>query len=131
MKHYTVTAAIITNNNQYLAVQRGPSKYTYVSNKYEFPGGKIEENETFEQCLARELFEELDIDVEILSDDYFMTVDHEYPDFRITMHCYLVPVMDRSFTLKEHTDYRWTDLNNIMDLQWAPADIPIVVRLVE
>ena len=130
MPHHTVTAAILTNKTKYLCMQRGPSKHAYVSEKYEFPGGKAEPGETNEEALKRELFEEMKINIEVSSDHYYMTVDHTYPDFSITMHCYLIPVGDIQFELVEHIDYKWCDIMEIVDLDWAPADVPIVRKLV-
>ncbi len=129
MQHHTVTAAILTNKSKYLCMQRGSSKYAYVAGKYEFPGGKAEPGESNEEALRRELFEEMKIDLEVLSDHYYMSVDHTYPDFSITMHCYLIPVGDIRFELVEHIDYKWCELMEIEDLDWAPADVPIVRKL--
>ena len=84
MKKIEVVAAIITHNDDILCVQRGPAKYHYIANKFEFPGGKIESGETPNQAIIREIKEELHI---ALSDvTYFATVEHQYPDFHITMH---------------------------------------------
>ncbi len=130
MPHHTVTAAILTNKTKYLCMQRGPSKYAYISEKYEFPGGKAELGESNEEALKRELFEEMKIVIEVLSEYYYMTVDHTYPDFSITMHCYLIPVGDLRFELVEHMDYKWCDMIEIEDLDWAPADLPIVRKLI-
>lgn len=131
MKHYTVTAAILTNDNQILCMQRNESKFDYISYKYEFPGGKVELNETFEDGLSRELSEEMNFFVQVEREHYFMTVDHTYPDFSITMHSYLCPVESRTFELKEHIDFVWLNKEELMTLDWAPADIPIVEKLMK
>lgn len=131
MKHYIVTAAILTHNNQYLCMQRGPSKYDYISCKYEFPGGKVEADESLEAGLSRELFEEMGIRVDILSEQFFLTVTHEYPDFSIVMHSFLCPINTRDFQLNEHIDFRWLDRENLLQLDWAMADVPIVQKLME
>lgn len=129
MKHYTVTAAILTNDNQILCMQRAKSKFDYISYKYEFPGGKVEVDEIEEKSLSRELKEEMGIEVEISKDMFFMTVDHTYPDFSITMHAYVCPLEARTFELKEHESYVWLNKEDLMTLDWAPADIPIVEKL--
>ena len=80
-----VVAAVIELEGKLLAFQRGPAKYEYVSNKFEFPGGKVEEGEDHKLALARELQEELELDAEIKG--HVTTVVHQYPDFLIKMHC--------------------------------------------
>lgn len=129
MKHYTVTAAILSNENQILCMQRNKGKFDYISYKYEFPGGKVEEGETFEAGLSRELTEEMGVDVSISPNNFYMTVEHEYPDFKITMHSYLIEVRNREFVMKEHLDAKWLDANELKTLDWAEADKPIVEAL--
>jgi 8-oxo-dGTP diphosphatase len=131
MKHLIVTAAILIENGEILCMQRSESKYSYISYKYEFPGGKVEDGETFEQGLSRELKEEMNIDVNIKPEHFFMTIEHDYPDFSITMHSYLCPVSNRSFTRKEHNDHVWLKPYELDTLDWAPADIPIMKKLME
>jgi 8-oxo-dGTP diphosphatase len=128
MKHYTVVAAIIINNDEYLCMQRKPSKHDYISLKYEFPGGKIESGETKEQALSREISEELNLDIQIGPE--FLTVDHEYPDFRITMHSFMCTSNDKSLTLKEHVAFNWLRKDQLHQLDWAAADVPIVDKLI-
>jgi 8-oxo-dGTP diphosphatase len=110
-------------------MQRNQSKYEYVSFKYEFPGGKVEPGEDLEKGLMRELHEEMDIHVQISPDDFFMTVEYQYPDFAITMHSYLVSVDSRLFTRKEHVNHIWLNNTELLSLDWAPADLPIVHKL--
>ena len=105
------------------------SEYEYISYKYEFPGGKVEPGEVLEKGLIRELHEEMDIIVQISPADFFMTVDHQYPDFSITMYSYFVPVNTRTFTRKEHVNHIWLDNTKLLTLDWAPADLPIVHKL--
>jgi 8-oxo-dGTP diphosphatase len=127
MKNIVVTAAIIIENGHILCMQRNQNKFDYISYKYEFPGGKVEALESNEEALKREIHEELKIDLESL--DFFMTVNHEYPDFSITMHAYLCEVTSREFTLTEHIDYRWLKPSELNTLDWAAADMPIVEKL--
>lgn len=131
MKHYEVTAAILVNNNEILCMQRGISKFDYISYKFEFPGGKVEDGETREESLQRELKEELSIDVKIKPEDHFFTVEHTYPDFMITMHSYLCYVPHREINRKEHISGIWLKSEKLNMLDWAAADIPIVGILME
>ena len=131
MKHYEVTAAILTNNGDILCMQRNKGKYEYTAYKFEFPGGKVEPGESREAALCRELHEEMDISISILPEQFFMTVEHEYPDFSITMHSYLCPVSSREFTMKEHISHIWLKPSELLSLDWAPADKPIVDKLME
>jgi len=126
-KHYQVVAAIIINNGKILCMQRNLSKYDYVSLKYEFPGGKIDPGETKEMALSRELREELDLEVEIEKE--FLTVEHEYPDFKITLHSFLCKSPTDKITLKEHLAFQWLSINELDTLDWAAADIPIIKKL--
>lgn len=127
MKHIKVVAAIILNCEKFLCVQRGESKLDYISKKFEFPGGKIEEGETRVEALIREVKEELKMDVSV--NDEYMTVTHEYPDFKLTMHSYICHVADANVTLTEHIDYKWLHKDELEHLDWAAADIPIVHKL--
>lgn len=127
MKHLNVVAAIIFYENKILAVQRGKTKFEYTSYKYEFPGGKIEAQETEIKALKREIQEELKMD--IIVKDKFLTVNHKYTDFEITMHSYICNVKTSNFTLTEHIDYKWLLKNELSNLDWAKADIPIVEKL--
>lgn len=129
MKHFVVTAAILMNEQKILCMQRNQSKYEYVSFKYEFPGGKVEPGEDLEKGLMRELHEEMDIHVQISPDHFFMTVEYQYPDFAITMHSYLISVDARLFTRKEHVNHIWLKNTELLSLDWAPADLPIVHKL--
>lgn len=127
MKLVEVVAAIIEKDSLILCVQRGESKLPYISRKYEFPGGKIETGESNEEALIREIKEELSLEIHSLN--YFITVEHEYPDFKITMHSYKCAVENPILKLSEHLDFKWRTPDNMDDLDWAAADIPIVDKL--
>lgn len=131
MKCFEVTAAILINDNEILCMQRPYSKYEYIAYKFEFPGGKVESCETYEECLSRELKEEMNLDIKIEKDQFYMSVTHEYPDFKILMHSYLCEIRTRKFKLKEHESFVWLKRDHLMTLDWAPADIPIVHKLME
>ncbi|MCX6312540.1 MAG: (deoxy)nucleoside triphosphate pyrophosphohydrolase [Bacteroidetes bacterium] len=128
MKHYEVVAAIIINDGKILCMQRNISKYEYVSLKYEFPGGKIEAGESKEQALSREILEEMDLKIDIGKE--FLTVEHEYPDFKLTMHSFLCKSSTNEFNLKEHVDFKWLSKSELKNLDWAAADVPIVNKLI-
>jgi 8-oxo-dGTP diphosphatase len=128
MKRIEVVAGIIYCKNQILCVQRPKNKLHYISEKFEFPGGKIEEGETQKEALKREILEELNISTKIKS--LFMTVVHEYPDFELTMHTFICEVETKELTLVEHIDQKWLTLKELKTLDWAAADIPIVNKLI-
>ncbi len=127
MKHIEVVAAIIVNEDKILCVQRGLNKYDYISNKFEFPGGKIKQGETKEEALKREIQEELKIIIEIERE--FMTIYHEYPDFNLTMHSFICRCKDVALTLTEHINYLWLSKHDLTPLDWAAADIHIIEKL--
>ncbi|ARR50794.1 (deoxy)nucleoside triphosphate pyrophosphohydrolase [Photobacterium damselae subsp. damselae] len=126
-KQIEVVAAVLMNGGQFLAVQRGESKLSYVSKKWEFPGGKVEAGETLVAAITRELEEELRIT--IAEPQFLLTVEHCYPDFDITMHCFVVNVPTRELELTEHLDSRWLNKEQLWDLDWAAADVPTVEML--
>jgi 8-oxo-dGTP diphosphatase len=128
MKKVEVVAAVIYFGERILCVQRPENKYSYISKKYEFPGGKIEANESMHEALKRELLEELNISADIK--ELFLTVVHPYPDFELTMHSFVCEVQSQELTLNEHIDYKWLTLAEMPQLDWAAADVPIVNKLV-
>jgi 8-oxo-dGTP diphosphatase len=127
-KHYTVSAAIIVENKKILCVQRNKGKYDYISYKYEFPGGKLEEDENEEDALKREISEELNLEIDVA--EKFLVVRHEYLDFDLTMHSYLCKANTEQLVLKEHIDAKWLYKNELIELDWAAADLPIVSKLI-
>jgi 8-oxo-dGTP diphosphatase len=129
MKEFIVVAGIILQEGKILCMQRGHSKYEYVSCKYEFPGGKVEPQESQLDALKRELSEEMDIEAEILDSAPYLSVKHEYPDFIIHLHSYRCRIRSFSFTLKDHIGYQLLAIPDLLSLDWAPADIPIVEKL--
>ncbi|RTY96034.1 (deoxy)nucleoside triphosphate pyrophosphohydrolase [Flavobacterium sp. GT3R68] len=127
MKSIEVVAAIIIYNDKILCVQRGTNKLDYISHKYEFPGGKMEIGETREEAIKREIFEELKMEIKVKED--FITVNHHYPDFILTMHSFICLCDNPDLTLTEHVDFKWLNKDELMNLDWAAADIPIVKKL--
>ncbi|MBD0834477.1 (deoxy)nucleoside triphosphate pyrophosphohydrolase [Aestuariibaculum suncheonense] len=128
MKKVNVVAAIIRHDDKILCVQRGENKLSYISKKYEFPGGKIEEGETLEDTIIREIKEELEMDIK--TEKPFITVNHQYPDFHLTMHTFICSCEDPTLTLTEHINYKWLKPSELKDLDWAAADIPIMENLI-
>jgi 8-oxo-dGTP diphosphatase len=127
-KHYTVSAAIIIDNKKILCVQRNKGKFDYISYKYEFPGGKLEDGENEEQALKREILEELNLNIDVV--EKFLLVTHEYLDFNLTMHSYLCKANTEQLYLKEHIDAKWLHKDELIELDWAAADLPIVSKLI-
>lgn len=126
-KHIEVVAAVLMNGGQFLAVQRGPSQLDYISQKWEFPGGKVEAGETLTAAITRELEEELRITV--TKPQVLLTIDHSYPDFDITMHCFVIEIPTRDIELSEHIDSLWLSKDQLLEVDWAAADLPVVEKL--
>ncbi len=127
MKKISVVAAVIEFEGKILCVQKGTAKYDYLSYKYEFPGGKVEVGESLQQAIIREIAEELDMTISVRS--HLMTVNHEYPDFTITMDTFMCNTTTNKPSLTEHVDYHWLLREQLDTLEWAAADKPIVREL--
>lgn len=125
-RHLEVVGAVIVREGKVLAAKRGESKYAYVAHKYEFVGGKVEPGECAEQALAREVREELGARIEVVRP--FLTMEHEYPDFTITLHTFLCNLLS-DFHNTEHESLEWMPLSALRAEEWAPADAPAVEAL--
>ena len=119
----TVAGVIRNEKGEVLCTLRDQGKYEYVSFKWEFPGGKIEEGETLEQTLVRELHEELEIDVEIK--EFFYQVEHDYPDFHLSMAVFDCKLLSKEMKMNVHKGIKWLKPSEMMTLDWAAADIPV------
>jgi 8-oxo-dGTP diphosphatase len=119
-----VAAGVIVRNGKILCVQKGPTKYDYTSFKFEFPGGKIDDDETAEEALKRELVEELGLEIEIMTD--LGVYVHHYPDFSISLQGFLCKDDHNDPVLKEHIAIRWLNAYQLHLLDWAAADLPII-----
>jgi 8-oxo-dGTP diphosphatase len=118
-----VTCALIINpQNQILAAQR--SQAMSLPLKWEFPGGKIEPGETAEDCLIREIREELNIEICIIK--ALPSNTHTYPKITIELIPFICEHIGGEIILKEHAQYRWLHKNELLALDWADADVPIV-----
>ena len=130
MKSLEVVAAVIQHQDKILCALKGEHKYPYLSNKYEFPGGKVEVEETLEQALIREIKEELNLDIEV--SQYLLTVEHAYPNFNIELATFLCTTKTiDALALSEHQDIKWCSIDELEQLDWAAADIPIVKYLLD
>lgn len=123
-KRIEVVAAIIQNANEIFATQRG---YGDFKDGWEFPGGKIEDGETPQQALVREIREELDTEIEVgkLVD----VVEYDYPQFHLTMHCFLCTIKSGDLVLKEHEAAMWLTKGNLNSVNWLPADLGLIEKL--
>lgn len=127
-RHYHVVAAVVEHEGRYLCMQKGETRYAYTSHHWEFPGGKIEEGETQKQALQRELMEEMEYEVTPVR--HLVTVEHDYPDFGLTLECWLCTATGTDFVRKEHADHRWLTAGEMQPLEWCAADEP-AVRIIQ
>ncbi len=130
MKKITVSGAIILRDHngtkEIFATQRGYGDY---KGWWEFPGGKLEEGETPEQCIVREIQEELATDIK--AEKLIGTVEYDYPLFHLTMHCILCTILSGKLELLEHADAKWLSKENLLSVKWLPADELILDKINE
>ena len=124
MKTIRVVAAIIVENDKIFATQRG---YGEFKGGWEFPGGKIEEGETPQQALVREIQEELDTEIEV--GELVDRVEYDYPQFHLSMDCFLCKIKSGKLVLKEHEDAKWLRRDELGSVEWLPADEGLVEKL--
>ena len=121
MKKLEVVAAIIKENEKYFATQSGNGEFT---GWWEFPGGKIENGESKEEALKREIREELATEIEI--DRFITTVQFDYPEFHLIMHCFICHITAGQPQLLEAKAAKWLDKNDLASVEWLPADRAIL-----
>ena len=131
MKTIRVVAAVIKAVNGsgepiIFATQRG---YGDFKGGWEFPGGKIEDGETPQEALKREIEEELD--TEILVGELIDTIEYDYPNFHLSMDCFWCEIVEGKLVLKEHEAARWLDRKTMDDVEWLPADVTLVGKIKE
>lgn len=124
MKKIEVVAAIIHQNKQIFATQRG---YGDFKGGWEFPGGKVEPGEMPEAALVREIREELAVEISV--GELLTTVEYDYPNFHLTMRCYLCQLIGGELRLLEHQAARWLDKGELYSVEWLPADVGVIPLL--
>ena len=126
LKTIKVVAAIIKDENKIFATQRG---YGEFKDGWEFPGGKIEEHETPKEALFREIKEELDTEINV--GDLLDTVEYDYPNFHLSMDCFMCTVKNGKLTLKEHEAAKWLHKDELNSVDWLPADKGLISKIQE
>lgn len=121
MKNIEVCAAIIIKDNRIFVTQRG---YGFFKGQWEFPGGKIEEGESKEECLIREIKEELNANISIVQ--YLNTIEYDYPTFHLIMHNFICSLKDNHYDLIEHEAAKFVEVTLLDQVEFLPADILIL-----
>lgn len=129
MKTVKVVAAVIKSTNDkgepiIFATQRG---YGDFKGGWEFPGGKMEQGETPQEALKREIFEELDTEIEV--GEWIDTIDYDYPSFHLSMDCFWCEIIKGELVLKEHQAARWLRKDELREVEWLPADVILIHQL--
>lgn len=125
MKKIKVVAALIKYNNKYLIGLRSTGKFV---NLWEFPGGKVEQNEDHITALKREINEEFNVEIDVLG--LQKKIEHQYPDFYLEMYCYDCKLLTNDFVLNDHSQITWFDPKNPIELNWLPADVAVFEYLI-
>ncbi|SUY46493.1 MutT/nudix family protein [Clostridium putrefaciens] len=121
MKTIQVVAAVIKEEEKIFITRRG---YGDFIDMWEFPGGKIEEGESKEEALIREIKEELELDINIL--DFLTTIDYDYPNFHLTMHCFICEISSGELNLNVHNAAKWITFHELDSQKWIPADVLVI-----
>ena len=124
MQTIRVVAAIIIKNEKVFATQRG---YGDFKGGWEFPGGKIDAGETPEEALIREIKEELDTEVEVI--ELLDTVEYDYPNFHLSMDCFVCNIKSGDLVLKEHEAAQWLTKETLDSVNWLPADLGLIDKI--
>ena len=126
MKTIRVAAAIMIEQGKVFATQRG---YGEFKDGWEFPGGKIEPEETPEDAIVREIKEELDTEVQVVK--LLDTVEYDYPKFHLSMDCFICSVVSGDLVLKEHEAAKWLTKDTLDSVDWLPADLGLIEKIRE
>lgn len=124
MKTVRVVAAVIRDKDKIFATARG---YGDFKGQWEFPGGKIEEGETPQQALVREIKEELETNIEVGT--LIDTIEYDYPTFHLSMDCFWCQVISGELVLKEAEDAKWLTKGELDSVQWLPEDIILINKI--
>ena len=124
MKTIRVVAAIIIEKGKVLATQRG---YGEFKDGWEFPGGKIELGEIPEAAIVREIKEERDTEIEVVK--LLDTVEYDYPQFHLSMDCFICKIKSGDLVLKEHEAAKWLTKENLDSVDWLPADLSLIEKI--
>lgn len=126
MKRIEVVAAIIVRDHEVFATQRGYGEW---QGWWEFPGGKIEEGESPQDALKREILEELNADISV--GELLDTIEWDYPTFHLTMHCFVCSLLSESLHLNEHEASAWLTADTLRSVRWLPADLALLDKISE
>ena len=121
MKTIRVAAAIIIEKGKVFATQRG---YGEFKDGWEFPGGKIEDGETPEQTIVREIAEELDTEIKV--GELLEIIEYDYPTFHLSMDCFWAEIVSGDLILKEHEAAKWLTMESLDSVDWLPADVRLI-----
>lgn len=124
MKTIRVVAAVILSDGRIFATQRG---YGYFKGGWEFPGGKIEDGETPEVALKREILEELETEITVGA--LIDTIEYDYPNFHLSMDCFWCEIVSGNLVLKEHKAAKWLDKEALYSVEWLPADVLLIEKI--
>lgn len=124
MKVVKVVAAIIRRDDKIFATQRG---YGEFKGGWEFPGGKVEDGETLESALVREIKEELETTISVGEKVY--CVEYDYPTFHLSMDCFWAEIVSGELILKEHQDAKWLSKEELDSVEWLPADLELIQEI--
>lgn len=124
MKTIEVVAAVIKHDDRIFITRRGYGDFV---DMWEFPGGKIEIGESREEALIREIKEELELDINI--SDFLTTIDYDYPNFHLTMHCFICQISGGQLNLNVHNDAKWITFDELDNQKWIPADVLVIDAL--
>lgn len=124
MKTIRVVAAVIRDQDKIFATARG---YGELKGGWEFPGGKIEQGETSQEALKREILEELDVEISV--GELIDTIEYDYPSFHLSMECFWCTIVKGNIVLKEAEDAKWLSKDELNSVAWLPADISLIEKI--
>ncbi len=125
MKTIRVVAAVIRDKDKIFATAKG---YGEFKGQWEFPGGKIEEGEASKDALIREIKEELDIHISI--GELIDTIEYDYPTFHLSMDCFWCEIISGDLILKEAKEAKWLSKEDLFSVNWLPADLPLISKII-